>query len=408
MKKLFLILYFFSKIEYSLAHTETITVFIHGTVQAGLAFVHPKALMHDTFKENCLYDRAMKKARANGYMYKSDIMLNLGLTDLTQLVLGAQVPPEHNHTAALHILRAFHHVAMATQGEHKRSYYLFGWEGKLSEKNREYWSEQLYNTLVALKKEHEAQGNRIIFELHSHSHGGQLIFHLPKIRESHKDKLFIDRALLSAAPIYLEKACNATSDMFGSLINLYSEGDRIQTADRFSTPGHCCHRSLAQLPLAFDDSPVKSIDARMLMRGKKNIFGHACFFILDRYYLSPGLPQFNALKAIIKKISPFPLVVLSPALIPSLQEHMRSSKHAYHSCDINIIIQQGKLAAAITYYQKNNPTVTELIYLPETELALSQKEISNAYTGTRYISEFGKALRGFWGMITSIGHKKHA
>lgn len=303
---------------------EIITVFIHGT-------------MHESIRNHtCLY--------------KSDLLLGLGLVgiDIEHWRLKEE-NDESDTYAAFHIINAFDLCAREIPQcmSHKRHYYTFGWSGALNKSVRKKASEQLYWALhseyVRLSKIHP----HVEIELYGHSHGNQLIFHLAQTRDVHQHHTWlVNKAVLSAAPLHYEMARYAFHPLFESVINIYSQGDMIQTMDFISMPHGACKRSfyeLEQLRPQLLSSSKNIVDLRLGAYTHYNFFGHGTFFALDRYSPHPTLSRRlrHQYRQLITELYPLPLVSLYPLIISNC------SKPCYNSLSANITYDQQKLQIVI-------------------------------------------------------------
>lgn len=119
----------------------------------------------------------------------------------------------------------------------KKSFYTFGWNGRLDQKKRVQAAEELYKSLVTelekIKKENPNQ--KIVFEVVAHSHGGNVVLNLGLAEQKFKKNLLIDKTTLLGTPIQNETKDFVHSDVFKKIYNFYSKGDMIQVIDVIST-----------------------------------------------------------------------------------------------------------------------------------------------------------------------------
>jgi hypothetical protein len=390
-----------------------VVIFIHGTVQAGLTLLTPRPAWNDSFDGSTWFERALNLSRTHGFAEKSDLMLKLGLTEVTHLINASEIDPLYCHKAAIHIIRAFDQMTRAYQAENSavRHYYTFGWHGLISEKHREKSASLLYDALIKIKGDLlQKADDSLSIELHGHSHGGQLILHLAHIKKERRDKDFvIDLAVLSASPLYYQKAKHVFSGTFKIILNVHSDGDRIQTVDFVSTPERRCYRRFKEIgmPLPSDNSKGPLIaDVRLLTHQQHNVFGHACFFILDRYYLPSYLRNRKKIRAAINHFDPLPLIALYPVLVSELiKQAQETGLHGYQNFDINILKRGENLTADITHHdKKRRMSHVRTIAFPDS-LAASKQEVCTAYANTRFITEFDKAAMGLKHAIKTAGKK---
>lgn len=392
------------------AEHHQVTVFIHGTSQAGLALLNFRRTWNDCFTGISWYERTLTKSRNDPFLEKSDLMLGMGLVDATELIQLPADDPAVRHKAAVHIIRAYDAITQAVSNStDKRHYYTFGWLGLMSESSREQAAEQLYDALHTIKKEYTNRSDTVTFTLCSHSHGGQIVLHLAQIRKERGDTDFmIDQAILSATPMYYKNARHAASGMFKVIMNIHSEGDTIQVGDCFSTPEHRCCRTFEQvgMPLPSGNTPSPHIlDVRLRACDRTDIFGHACFFILDRYLVFNYVPrkQRKEIRALLKQIHPLPLIALYPAIVPAMIAQIEASgTSGYQKIDCNFILdQQQQLTCEIS-----DSMHKIVVQFPHEILEQASTQVTEAYADTHYQNEAQKALHSFKYIFEPVSKKK--
>ncbi len=299
----------------------TARVFIHGTVLAGYFFVDIPASWKDEYKENSLIERAMSAARMHPFLYRSELVLDLGITDITSEVTTPVTQPLYHEKAAISIIRAFERTHRCVDNPIDNvHYYTFGWSGALSEKKRNKESGDLYLALIDIQKDLKNQYPDCIirFELFAHSHGGQLIAHLPIVHKNFPEhELFIDLAVLCATPLYKEKIQPMiSSSLFGTILNIYSCGDSVQTMDFISTPEHYCVRSLQDLnvplPSSHSGGPV-IVDCCLAVHDNTKVFNHHSFFGCSTYPLPSYYRKRSHIRKTLNMFTPMPILVIFPA-----------------------------------------------------------------------------------------------
>lgn len=347
-----------------------IAVFIHGT-------------MHESI-------------RSQPCLYRSDLLLDVGLTpvDLRQWSLQTS-PPIADHFAAFHIIHAFDACAVNNakkSDDTKRYYYTFGWSGALSQQARKKASEELYAALTDEYDYVRRSDADVEIELYGHSHGNQLIFSLAPIRDNYPDHTWtVNRAILSAAPLHYEMARHALHPMFGAVINIYSEGDMIQTLDFISVQPGACKRSfreLEQLKPYLQASDKCIVDLRVGAYSHYNFFGHGTFFTLDRYTPHPTLSRRLRHKYhyLITGLDPLPLVSLYPLITPYC------CVPGYQFLSANILYCDQDLCIALS--DNHNSEVQHLIKIPH-DFFLAQECTKKKYKSVGYTSELTKLCWAF-------------
>ncbi len=132
----------------------------------------------------------------------------------------------------------------------KKSFYTFGWNGRLDHEKRVQAAEELYKNLVTelekIKKENPHQ--KIILEVIAHSHGGNVVLNLGQAEQKFKRNLLIDKTTLLGTPIQNETKNFVHSDVFKKVYNFYSKGDMIQVIDVISTSAKSRRKIKTELP----------------------------------------------------------------------------------------------------------------------------------------------------------------
>ncbi len=105
----------------------------------------------------------------------------------------------------------------------RKSFYYFGWSGKLDFLERKRAAKKLYNTI----RRHDGP-----ITLIAHSHGCNVALYLAHLAELKKDTNFhIDSLILLAPPVQNATIDYASSPVFKQIFSLYSTADFIQVAD---------------------------------------------------------------------------------------------------------------------------------------------------------------------------------
>ncbi len=344
----------------------TARVFIHGTVLAGCFFIDIPASWRDQYSENSLIERAMASARKHPFLHHSDVVLDLGITDITNQIMVPLSHPLTDEKAAITIIRTFERTDRCVsnrQGAYH--YYTFGWSGALSERKRNKESGYLYESLLAIKNNLQQQypNARIKFELYAHSHGGQLIAHLPTIQKQYPhQQLYIDTAILCATPLYKEKMQPMiSSSMFGTIINLYSCGDKVQNLDIISTPQHYCVRSLQELaiPLPMHDKKgPRVLDVCLSVHNNPYVFSHESFFCCTTYTLPSHFRKRSSIRKALNHFSPMPVLVLYPACIKSIES--LDLVPGFHTITMNFEHTDKNLLSLSTHHLIGSKKVAQL------------------------------------------------
>ncbi len=318
----------------------TARIFIHGTLMmAGCFFIDIPAAWKDTHKENSLVERAMNSARRHPFLHQSELVLDVGLTDVTHEIMVPLTTPLRDDRAAIAILRAFERTDRCVSSRnHAYHYYTFGWSGALSEKKRNKESGHLYQALLEIKAtlQNQYPDCTIKFEIFAHSHGGQLIAHLATLHKQFpENELFIDLAVLCATPLYKEKMQPMiSSPLFGTIINFYSHGDYVQTLDFVSTPQHYCVRTFQELTIplpAHHKKGPKVLDICLAVHGNSKVFRHDNFFSCSLYPIPSYFHKRSHIRKTLNYFDPLPLLVMMPACLESISTlNLPTGFHAMH------------------------------------------------------------------------------
>lgn len=131
-----------------------------------------------------------------------------------------------HHTLCQTLIDADSHRFQADQ------FYLFGWSGALSFKEREKAAKNLYCQLKSLKEEYiKKNGIEPKVRLIAHSHGGNVCLLLNKVKDAIDSEFRIEELILLATPVQAETKNYACSPMFKKVYSLYSHLDSLQVID---------------------------------------------------------------------------------------------------------------------------------------------------------------------------------
>ena len=111
-------------------------------------------------------------------------------------------------------------------------FYLFGWNGKLSFKEREKAARKLYHDLKVVRDQHKKiHGTEPIIRMISHSHGGNVILLLEQVKDPADTDFYIQEVILLATPVQKQTMNYARAQIFGKVYSLYSILDFVQVID---------------------------------------------------------------------------------------------------------------------------------------------------------------------------------
>ncbi len=367
--------------RHSVDEKHHLIVFVHGTFGAMLSLLDAPGVMRDKV-DGSLYARALQRMRTNEFFFVSRPMGHAGLTKFEPSFTRNG---SFGFFAAYPIAQAFELVAQKTHlADEKRHYYLFGWNGLLSQSSRRVEAVRLLNQLSAEVKKFHDQGIEPKITLLCHSHGGNVALNMGLmvsmlrgqevcttrgvVREKSQKKLrlFLDflpiqekiqnqkgekkwdyapvnpawnvtNVVLLATPIQPETDAAIFSSFFGAVYNCYSLGDSIQVSDWISTRRYFSERRfdrIQQLLAAQGEVlPKKLIQMRIMVGRKKTKDGKLARRAL--FYADPTHKDFWFLgytwRSALHAFRPFPVLVLFPMLYEITQ---RTSCAA--DCDVNI------------------------------------------------------------------------
>ncbi|CAN5169546.1 hypothetical protein BH09DEP1_BH09DEP1_6730 [soil metagenome] len=111
-------------------------------------------------------------------------------------------------------------------------FYLFGWSGALSFKEREKAAKVLYAQLKATRVEYRKKyGVEPKIRLVAHSHGGNVCLLLEKVKSAIDLEFSIEELIMLATPVQTETKLCACAPLFKKVYSLYSHLDSLQIID---------------------------------------------------------------------------------------------------------------------------------------------------------------------------------
>lgn len=109
------------------------------------------------------------------------------------------------------------------------TFYIFCWSGKLNANLREKTAHHLYAELKRVIADYEQTYNCIPrIQIISHSHGGNVVLNLAKIKDPHDTSFIINTLVLLACPVQIRTMSFIDNPMFQRIYSLYSSVDFIQ------------------------------------------------------------------------------------------------------------------------------------------------------------------------------------
>ncbi len=140
------------------------------------------------------------------------------------LKLAQEVPPDYY----LHQLaKSFHKTAPEVFP--MKTFYIFGWSGKLRDKVRFEAAQALYKHLHEVISEYKKTYKKDpIIRIIGHSHGGNVALYLGKIKDKKNETLKIKELVLLACPVQTKTKKYIEDDMFERTYAIYSTLDMVQ------------------------------------------------------------------------------------------------------------------------------------------------------------------------------------
>lgn len=130
------------------------------------------------------------------------------------------------------------------------TFYIFGWSGKLDANLREKTAYHLYAELKRVMSDYEQTYHCMPrIQIIAHSHGGNVVLNLAKIRDPQDTLFVIDTFVLLACPVQMRTMCFVDNPMFQRIYSLYSTVDLVQViAPQIPTKGDDSEKSSFAFP----------------------------------------------------------------------------------------------------------------------------------------------------------------
>lgn len=257
-----------------------LNVFVHGSYGSAFALLSYFKVKNDNLNNTAYLSlqRAMRETDFVRYRRFSGKAGLLEVTTATSVVVN---------NSARYVIGAYDAIRREVEPNdiHENRYFLFGWSGLLSQRERRSEAICLYNELAALAAEVKAQGKTPLINLYCHSHGcnvalnlalvagctfdvksipatteaeviismdsllaGGAVANLPALvgqqKAAARQKMYakpklrlknIDRLIMLCLPVQPETAPLVTSSLFGSVLQIYSDNDGILYRDAVSS-----------------------------------------------------------------------------------------------------------------------------------------------------------------------------
>ena len=209
---------------------------------------------------------------------------------ITIWVHGTRFFPEIVFSNFFYCKRGLHHYTEIAEKYHHRKiaqtlidngpdrfclehFYLFGWSGTLSFKERELAARQLYLELKELRQDYKKKyGSEPIIRILAHSHGGNVVLLLERVKDKDDTAFAIDELILLAVPVQTHTMYYTHAPVFKKVYSLYSMFDALQVADPqglqicqagsplFSERQFPPHEKVHQCAIKIDNRSLRHID----------------------------------------------------------------------------------------------------------------------------------------------------
>jgi len=317
----------------------TIVIFIHGATHIPLVFLSPHRVLTGQFDGTSWYEQAHSRIRGDIDARKTTLMLDLGLMEITDSIYAESLRKEERHQAAYHIIRAFSRMNLSESSDVQYRFFTFGWSGSISSLEHYRAAEELYQALIQLQESYIAHKIPVRFEIHAYSHGGQVALNLAHVNRSRSSlPLTIDLLTLSGVPLHHHNTRHILLGTFNTIINIYSEGDPVQTIDYLTAEDNTAFRTIAEAtPLPVHSHHALHIIDLVLTIHQQPLIGHQAFFNLHSLTMplsrtrrsSRYIQRYHPITGIYDALQAFPLLVLYPQIIPPLYKYIQGYAHIH-------------------------------------------------------------------------------
>ena len=155
------------------------------------------------------------------------------------------------------------------------TFYLFGWSGALSFKERESAARKLYTDLKVIRENYiKIYGTEPKIRILSHSHGGNIALLLAHVKDQNDTHFLINELVLLACPVQTQTVAYASGSTFGKVYSLYSMLDVLQVCDPqglqkekhekhvplFSERFFPAHEKIEQVAIKINDRSIMHIE----------------------------------------------------------------------------------------------------------------------------------------------------
>ncbi|HJM68555.1 MAG TPA: hypothetical protein QGF02_01285 [Candidatus Babeliales bacterium] len=314
-----------------------IIIYVHGTLMSGVSLLNTTGLYRNDLEENDWTRKCLTNLRENPKIMNSQVALKMGLENIDQRSINEYAHQTlSSNKSRVGAYQYFGLYSGLQQDNLDYKYYTFGWLGGLDKKGRELAATELHQHIARLS---EIYDHNCDFTLICHSHGGNVALNLVQEERINPLGVTVKNLLLFGAPIQFETACFAMDTFFETVYNFYSEYDTIQIADKISMPSHkSFHTFVEALSLTtLKDAPNLIYDVQLSINGDTKYINHE---MLGAFH------QYKRPDTFLKRLSPFPLSVLTPKFL-SLFKPIRDAK-GYSSTSLSLVPNQNKISLELS------------------------------------------------------------
>lgn len=218
-----------------------IVVFIHGTILPAPSLNGLKKVAAQAFKDGIKSPKNLYQSYLDGRRHKKGFYgyQPLGEKGLTKI--EDVYSDECSYTEASKLLSDIFIQANRSDDtiQESCSCYVFGWDGRLEHTNRIEWAKRLHSALSdeVKKVRQDCDADEIEVDIFAHSHGGNVALNMVPVQQELSGELSINRLVMLGTPIQIETEKHVLDSMFKKVYLIYSQGDKIQVSDFFSTKG---------------------------------------------------------------------------------------------------------------------------------------------------------------------------
>jgi len=318
-----------------------LTVFVHGSVYTMLSALDAQRVWSGALPKASPYVDMVKRVRKNPLIWQDQVMLKEGWVSFPQESIDnfydKKLEGACCQQAAYQFIPAYNAFSeLYKNNNEEQVYFLFGHLGLLCQNYRADAGVELYNHICDTVAELQKSYCHVRVRLVTHSHGGNIALNLARAERLYNRKLVVDDLIMYGAPIQVETAAYAYDPLFVRVINCYSEGDSIQSNDRFSTAQHKSYKRFYDEELVIDrpETRTKIYDVRLLVNNNPKRFGHSNMWQLGRESKATDC------------LDPLPIAVITPVLLHALNGQLYDGHF-----DFNVVDEPGVFRTELSEYQ---------------------------------------------------------